>query len=850
MAVYQGEYTKEISFPLGGIGSGSIGLAGSGRLIDWEIFNRPNKGSDNGHTHIALKAEDENGLVDARVLCGDIYHGFTGQYGKNYGHGLPNSTMAGFPHFEQCVFDGEFPAAKLTFRDKNFPGKAALTAFNPFIPLNDRDSSIPAAFFEIGLENDTDRELTYTAAFSLRNPFAESYNLYEEKGGAHQICFLQKKFTGEQTGYGDLCLAVKKDGYETFFQQYWYRGGWSDSLETYWRNFTEQSRLKNRIYDSPGSGDTATLAVKSKVPAGKKMTVRFVLSWNIPNCCNYWSPYKKKNEDGSEGGNVTWKNYYATLFANSAESAGYAVENWDRLFEETKRFRDELFASALPKIVTEAISATMSVLKTATVLRLEDGSFWGFEGLNEHSGCCEGTCAHVWNYAYALPFLFPKLERSIRDNDYKYNIDENGRMQFRMQLPLGRPAGTWRACVDGQMGGVIKTWREWKISGDDEFLKRNWPSVKASLEYAWNVNNQDRWDADRDGVLEGRQHHTLDMELFGPSSWLEGFYLAALKAGAEMASWLGDTQSAGEYRRLFDQGRRWSDTHLFNGKYYMQKIDLTDKSILENAGGDALNYWNDEIGQIKYQIGEGCEIDQLCAQWHANVCGLGDIFDKENRKTALRYLYQYNFKPTQRESYNPFRIYALNDEPGAVICDYPPEAVKPGIPISYCQESMHGFEYQLAALMISEGMIDEGVGIVKSIRGRYDGRKRNPWNEIECGSNYARSMASYSMIPIFSGFTFDMPRKTIGFNPITNADSFRCIWSLDRCWGNIITEGDTVKINILSGELTVNRIVLPFLDGPVAVSADGEAADAVFADGVVTFKNEQTVIGSLVIAKA
>ena len=89
--------------------------------------------------------------------------------------------------------------------------------------------------------------------------------------------------------------------------------------------------------------------------------------------------------------------------------------------------------------------------------------------------------------------------------------------------------------------------------------------------------------------------------------------------------------------------------------------------------------------------------------------------------------------------------------------------------------------------MISEGMTDEGVEIVKAIRDRYDGRKRNPWNEIECGSNYARSMASYSLIPIFSGFRFDMPHRRIGFDPIINMKNFRCIWSLDSCWGNIIT---------------------------------------------------------------
>ncbi len=61
---YTGNRTQEISFPLGGIGTGSIGLAGNARLIDWEIANLPNKGSVNGFSHFAIKAEHDGKIVD------------------------------------------------------------------------------------------------------------------------------------------------------------------------------------------------------------------------------------------------------------------------------------------------------------------------------------------------------------------------------------------------------------------------------------------------------------------------------------------------------------------------------------------------------------------------------------------------------------------------------------------------------------------------------------------------------------------------------------------------------------------------------------------------------------------
>lgn len=157
----------------------------------------------------------------------------------------------------------------------------------------------------------------------------------------------------------------------------------------------------------------------------------------------------------------------------------------------------------LPDFCLEAVSANMSILKTATCLRLENGEFYGFEGSGLTEGICEGSCTHVWNYAYALPYLFPKLERSMRDVDFAYNQREDGGMSFRLMLPLGRERDGFRPCVDGQMGGVMKAWRDYLLCGDKEWLSKN-----------------------QDGILEGRQHHTMDMELFGPSSWLNGFILA------------------------------------------------------------------------------------------------------------------------------------------------------------------------------------------------------------------------------------------------------------------------------------------------------------------------------------
>lgn len=826
---YIKEFTSNISFPLGGIGTGCIGLGGDGRLIDWEIFNRPSKGSINEYSHFAVRAIQEN-KITAAVLNGDITNEFIGQYKRSpyigYGFGPDSQKMSGFPHFENVVFNGEFPIASVDFKDGAFPANVTMTAFNPFIPGDAKSSSIPAAFFEIEVENITNTNIKYQVALSVANPYEKSKNEANTKDGYKTLTLYNSGATKEELEYGDLTIATDCD--TAYTQTYWYRGAWQDNIVSFWNDFSAEKLIKERIYETEGSHDTGTLIAEINVSPNEKKRVRFVLSWNVPNNYNYWS--KKDDPEIRK----PWKNYYATVFESSSQTAIYALENWHDLYNRTLNFKKALHETTLPKEVIDAASSNLSVLKSPTVLRLEDGSFYGWEGVQELAGSCEGTCQHVWNYAYALCFLFPELERSIRDMEFKYSTGENGRMGFRILLPLGREMTDFRACVDGQMGAVIKCYREWKISGDNQWLKENWDNIKKVLEYAWSEENPDAWDLDKDGVLEGRQHHTLDMELFGSSSWLEGMYLAALKAAAEMGEFLGDTKKAQEYKMLFEKGYNWTKENLFNGKHFIQKIDISDKKTLDRFNA-AEDYWNSEEKQIKYQIAQGSSIDQLLAQWHADIIGLGEIFDKEQISCALSEMMKNNYKSTMRNFINPWRIFAVNDESGTVICDYPDGIEKPKIPLPYCEETMTGFEYSFSGLLCSQGKIEDGLKVAKAVRDRFDGKKRNPWNEFECGSNYARSMASYALISILSGFEFDMPHHHIGFNPyITN--NFKCIWSLADAWGNFEINDNTIRVNLYEGEICLNSLGLNFCNHISSLKIDGKNIDFKFENGIIYFK--------------
>jgi uncharacterized protein (DUF608 family) len=847
MKNYTKDYLQEIAFPLSGIGTGGISISGIGALVDWELTGRPNKKSVNEYSHFAIKAERNGQVVDARVLQGDLTSHLIGDpyaahhHSWGYGQGVNRTTLAGIAHFPDVTFTGRFPFAELSYACDSMPADIRLTAFNPFIPLDEDNSSLPAAFFEWTVTNTAEEDTDYTIALSVGNPYRTSdggRDDYAREGNVSAITLKSHKYTPDQPEYGELTLSTDCD--DISYQEYWYRSGWFDDLTVFWREFSTFGPMQNRHYDDDNGygkldvGDMATLCAKVSLRPGETKKIRFLLTWYFPNFVKYWDAAQQ-----------TWKHEYCRRFADSAAVTRYGYENWESLSARSADFADALCSSTLPEACVEAVSTNLSVLKSPTCLRLENGEFWAFEGTNATSGSCEGTCDHVWNYQYALPFLFPGFARQILETDYTYNVKESGEMMFRTMLPLGERIWNFRACVDGQMGSVLRFYREWKLSGDDQWLRKYWGVAKKTLEYAWSPDNLDLWDPEQTGVIRGRQHHTLDMELFGGNAWLNGYYLAALKAGAEIAEYLGEADSAALYREIFRKGTAATEAELFNGRHYIQKIDVSDSSVLEPFArrdpGIYGGYWNSERGEIKYQFGEGSEIDQMVGQWHATLLGLGDVFDPDHRRTAARSLFEINFK-SMREVFNPCRIFATNDERGVVICDWAEGAYKPVIPIPYTEECMTGFEYAAAGLMIQEGMLREGVEIVESIRDRYDGKKRNPFAEIECGSSYARSMASFALLPIFSGFVADMPNSTLRFSPITEGD-FRSFWSVSSAWGRFERKGHVTELTVCDGSLSPKALVLPYYAEVDSVTVDGAPAEFTFSEGRLSLTaKEATVI--------
>jgi familyl 116 glycosyl hydrolase-like protein len=452
--------------------------------------------------------------------------------------------------------------------------------------------------------------------------------------------------------------------------------------------------------------------------------------------------------------------------------------------------------------VLDAVSSQMSIIRTTTCLRTADGRFHAFEGCDDNAGCCPMNCTHVWNYAQALAFLFPQLERTVRLTDYQFNTLPDGEQKFRTMLPL-QTGVTWNyvAAADGQMGTIMKLYREWLVSGDDAYLRSLWPQAKKTLAYAWQL-----WDPNRDGVMEGEQHNTYDIEFYGPNTMCGALYLGALRACEEMARHLGDPDAA-EYARLYASGRARYDRELWNGEYYEQHVRMPEPHEVTKGKYPQRHPPAIREGETtpRYQYGPGCLADQLLGQWFAHVVGLGHLLPADHVRTAAGSIFRHNFRPSLIDHESCQRAYAVNEEGALLQCTWP-RGGRPRYPFPYADEAWTGSEYAVAGLLMYEGEVEAGLAIVRAVRERHDGVRRNPWDEFECGHHYARALSSWALLLALSGYQYSGPAQRLRFAPPATAGEFRCFFTAGTAWGTIRITGRQADLRVEAGELTLRRL--------------------------------------------
>jgi uncharacterized protein (DUF608 family) len=862
---FSGLALQEIAFPIGGIGTGSISLGGRGDLRDWEIFNKPDKGSRLDFSFFALWAQQDGKKPIARVLERQVMPPYRGG-----GHGVPQRLLSGLPRLEEAEFTGEYPFATIRFKDRNLPVRVELEAWNPFIPLNVDDSALPLAFFSWKLTNPSSDTVRVSLATSLSNPIGNKYanvkgekpgmgrnvNEFREGAGIRGLVFSSLKVKPDDPNYGSMGLVTTWDDLDAVTR--WYRGGWWDQCHMFWDDFSDNGRVKN-VRDTLSSdewrSDVGSLILHATVPPRGSVTLPMLISWYFPNRENYW------NGEAEVRGKMM-RNYVAGKFGSAWEVAGYFLKNQQRLEQQTRAFHSALFNSTLPGYVIDAVSSQMSTLKTNVCVLLEDGSFFGFEGNSDNGGCCPLNCTHVWNYEQTLAFLFPQLERSMRETSFLHNTLPNGYMTFRTLIPLGEYWWRFKACADGQMGEIVRVYREWKISGDTQWLQKLWPKVKLALEFAWRGTGDPPpkgfewtkeqvsmpWDPDKNGMMEGEQHNTYDIEFYGPNTMTGSLYLAALKAGAEMAEALGEPDKAGEYLSLLKQGAALYDEKLWGKDYYVQDVYVlkgleVPKHLISPEGeecgsdceckktpGDKKPALDTSMVNVKYQYGKGCLSDQLLGQYLAHAVGLGHVLNPDHVRMASHSIFKYNFKKRMTDFANVQRVYALNEEAGLLLCSWP-HGDRPALPFVYSDEVWTGIEYQVAATLIYNGLAKEGLEIVKAVSDRYNGLHRNPWDEEECGHHYARAMSSWAVLLALTGYRCDGSAQRLEFAPVVSRENFKTFWSNGTGWGTFserLERGTlNVELRLDNGGMKLQTLALgQWKAGEVQLTLNGKAVPA------------------------
>ncbi len=825
---YQNEYLKRVAFPIGGLGAGMFCLEGNGAISHMSVRARPEVFNEPGmFGAIAVKGL-KNG---ARVIEGPVPD--WKRFGQpNTGNGAGGSIF-GLPRFDEASFLSRFPFATLSLKENDFPLEIELTGWSPFIPTDADNSSLPAGALEYKIKNTSSQNVSCVFSFHSKNFMKpKDIDTQKIKPGKNLISKHTNGFVLTQSpsndrpfDEGNFCIYTDADN--TVVDHCWFRGGWFDPLTMTWETIRKAETKTSEPVESDAPG--ASLYVPFELSGGSEKTIKVMTAWYVPQSDIRigGEPSEADKCDGTEGcctssdqlgatvanANYTsgkYKPWYSNKFKNVEEAAEYWRQNYANLQKNSKLFTDAFYSSTLPPEVTEAIAANLTILKSPTVMRQYDGRLWSYEGCGDNWGCCHGSCTHVWNYAQAIPHLFPYLERTLRHTEFCESQNKEGHQTFRAALPIRPVDHNFYAAADGQLGGIMKVYRDWRIYGDHEWLKKMYPMVKRSLDYCIKT-----WDPKSKGIIEEPHHNTYDIEFWGPDGMCTSFYLGALSAIIEMGKFLKKKKDVAVYQNLLTKGKEAIETDLYNGEYFYQKIQVAGlnapnpiEASQKSMGGE----YSEEARTLlekegpKYQYGTGCLSDGVLGAWIAKVSGLNDPFDRAKITSHLVAVHKYNFKTDLSEHANPQRpSFALGDEGGLLLCSWP-KGGKLSLPFVYSDEVWTGIEYQVASHLMFMGKVKEALEIVRACRDRYDGRVRNPFNEYECGHWYARALASYGMLQGLTGVRFDNVDKVLHVD--SKVGDFTTFLSCETGFGTVSLSNGKVTVKAALGTIPVAKINL------------------------------------------
>jgi uncharacterized protein (DUF608 family) len=795
-SAYSNENLNQVAFPLGGIGAGMICLEGTGALSQVSLRNRPEVYNEPTiFAAISIKGQGDSARVLEGPVPGRKLFGAPGT-----GNGAAGATY-GLPRFASAKFETHFPFGKVSLGDPQVPLQVEVTGWSPFEPGDPDNSSLPVAALEYRFSNVIGKPLDAVFSFNAKNFMSVDGDPQAVRPISGGFILWSGAPDGKPWEEGAFSATVSES--EVKVNHAWFRGGWWDALTMAWKDVAEGACYERPPVTEGGASPGATLFVPFRLAPGAAKTIAVRLAWFVgqTNLRIGKDPRGLAETKSAQD----YRPWYAGRFTEINGVSFYWRDHYDELRQKSHRFSDAFYESTLPPEVIEAVAANLTIIKSPTVLRQTDGKLWSWEGCGDNSGCCHGSCTHVWNYAQAIPHLFPSLERTLRETEFGPSQNEAGHQQFRSSLPIRPVEHDFHAAADGQLGGIMKVYREWRISGDTDWLRKLWPKVKKSLDYCIET-----WDPGKKGWVEEPHHNTYDIEFWGADGMCTSFYLGALQAAVFMGKALSDEVPL--YSELLARGSSKAESELFNGEYFRQQIEwkhlraqnpLENKSMVGSYSPEAVAIFQKE--GPKYQYGNGCLADGVLGCWLALVCGVGPVLDQRKVTSHVEAVHKYNLKHDLSDYANPQRpAYACGAEGGLLLCTWPKEG-ELSLPFVYSNEVWTGIEYQVASHLMRMGRVKEGLEIVRVARDRYDGRVRNPFNEYECGHWYARAMSSYALLFGLSGARYDAIDKVLYLEPAIKGD-FRCFLSTASGYGVVGVKKGKPFYEPKSGSVEIREI--------------------------------------------
>ena len=676
--------------PIGGLGAGSIGRSYRGDFARWHLRVGRHEYAPSLPNQFHLRIQRE-GQVFVRTLNPRIPKGR--RLGK-WAWGLDP---------ERAVYYALFPRAWTEYDFSDWGVRAVCQQLSPVIGHNYRESSFPVGVFAWELENVSSGEVDVSVMLTWENAISPARR--PSRGDFSKLDTVTSKRIALELVHdrtiGDypvsFGLAVEGDGkaslslLESFNTE-------GDGVEV-WRDFQREGQLTSSA-GQPQEGvhrRGAALCGRVGIPAGDRRWVTFAVSWDIPIM--------------EFGSGRRWYRRYTRFFDASGENAAriakLALDSWREWEQGIVDWQRPILESDRPAWLKAALFNELYYL-------VDGGTAWETgeveSGLRQegigHFGYLEcfdypfvNTLDVHFYASFALAMNWPEIEKAIlRDYAATVSMEDSRLVELLMEkkrvprkprgaLPhdLGMPAedpwivpnayilqdvGRWK---DLNSKFVLLVYRIFTVTKDEGFLRDCWPAVLEAMEYL------ERFDKDGDGLPEneGFPDQTYDVwTMEGISAYCGGLFLAAAEAVVAMAERLGEGEVAERYRLLVRRGKRSFEEKLWNGSYYN----------FDSSGG---------------KHSDSIMADQLAGQLYTHVCGLDPIVPHERARRALETVFKFNVM-----GYAEGNMGAVNG--------MRPDGKVDTTSIQSA-EVWTGTTYALAALMIHEGLVEEGLRTAKGI---------------------------------------------------------------------------------------------------------------------------------------